>query len=580
LVGGDPSASSGRRGGLGRSVDALRDRLSATRRAWRNPHLARLLLVWGVWMTADWALLITVSLLALEIAGPAAVGLVGAVRVLPAAVLSAPASVLTDRWSRSRLLAAVYGGWCALSALLVWCALVDAGLAALLVVVALGSGLGAAVRPTLQAMVPTLITSPAELIAANAAFASIEAVGTVVGPGLCAALLGVVGAPGVLVVLAVLFGAAAAVAVSIRTPFQPVRAARTSGRRDAWLAPLMGFRVLARPGLRLAITLFLGQTAMRGLLNVFVVLVATSMVGGSESRAGSLFIAMGLGGLVGAGVGTGLGPRRGSRWIALGICLWGLPVVAIGLWPSAAVASAALAVLGFGNAILDVSGYTLVNRLVPDHLAGRAWGAFNALAAAVVALGSVAAPLLVSALGLSGAMVLTGVLLALSPVLTWRWLHRLDGLASGRVEDVELLRRVPLFAAMSLVGVERLAQGARTEEVPADEVVVRQGEHAAEFYVIATGGAEVSRNGRPVRRLGPADSFGEIALLEPGPRTATVTVTTPTRLLVLDRDGFLSAVTGHRPTDGLARERLATLHAADEQRSTSEPDGDHEPGGA
>jgi hypothetical protein len=221
----------------------------------------------------------------------------------------------------------------------------------------------------------------------------------------------------------------------------------------------------------------------------------------------------------------------------------------------------------------------LVNRLVPDHLAGRTWGAFNALGAGVVALGSVAAPVLVSAFGLRGAMVLTGVLLGLSPVLSWRWLHRLDGLASGRAEDVELLRRVPLFAAMSLVGVERLAQGAGTREVPAGEVVVRQGEHAAEFYVVATGEAEVSRNGREVRRLGPADAFGEIALLEPGPRTATVTVTAPTRLLVLDRDGFISAVTGHRPTDDLARQRVASLHVADEQRSTSEPAGDQEAGG-
>ena len=550
--------------------DALRERLRGTRRALRHRDLARLLLVWGVWMTADWALLITVSLLALDVAGPAAVGLVGAVRVLPAAVLSAPASVLTDRWSRSRLLCVVNAGWCVLAALLTWFALVDAGLPVLLVVVAVGSALSAAVRPTLQAMVPTLVGSPTDLIAANAGFATIEALGTVVGPGLCAVLLGVVGPPGVLGVLAVLFAAASVVAASIRTPFVPVRRAAAYGR-DAWLAPLLGFRVLARPGLRLAISIFLGQTTTRGLLNVFVVLVATSMVGGSESLAGSLFIAMGVGGLVGAVAAMGLGPRRGSRWIALGICLWGLPVVVIGAWPYAAVASVSLAVLGFGNALLDVSGYTLVNRLVPDHLAGRAWGAFNALGAAVVALGSLAAPPLVTALGLSRAMVLTGVVLALSPLLAWRWLRRLDGLASGRTEDVELLRGVPLFAAMSLVGLERLAQAAATEEVPPGGVVVRQGEPADSFYVVAAGAATVSRDGAEVRRLGPGDAFGEIALLEPGPRTATVTATATTRLLVLDRDGFVSAVTGHRPTDDLARARVASLHSADEERQDPAP---------
>ena len=553
------------------AAGGLRRRLRATRQALDDRDLGRLLVVWGVWMTADWALLITVSLLALDAAGPAAVGLVGAVRVLPAALLSAPASVLTDRWSRSRLLALVHAAWAVLAALLVWCAVADAGLGALLALVAVGSALSAAVRPTLQAMVPTLVTSPAGLISANAAFATIEALGTVVGPGLCAALLGVVGPPGVLAVLAVLLGAAAVVAASIRTPFVPVRQP-TGSTRAAWLAPLQGFRTLARPGLRLAVTLFLGQTTMRGLLNVFVVLVATSVVGGSEALAGRLFIAMGVGGLVGAVAATGLGPRRGSRWIALGIVLWGLPVVAIGVWPSAALAAGALAVLGFGNVLLDVSGYTLVNRLVPDHLAGRAWGAFNALGAGVVALGSLAAPPLVAALGLGWAMVLTGAVLALSPLVAWPWLRRLDGLAGGRAEDVELLRRVPLLSAMTLVGLERLAQNARTQEAGPGQVVVRQGEHAAEFYVLVAGGATVTRDGQEVRRLGPADAFGEVALLEPGPRTATVTATEPTRLLVLDRDGFVSAVTGHRPSDDLARERVASLHSDDDAR--------HRPGDA
>lgn len=546
----------------------LRERARSTRRALHDRDLARLLFVWGVWMTADWALLITVSLLALDASGPAAVGLVGAVRVLPAAVLSAPASLLTDRWSRSRLLALVNVGWGVLSGLLVWCAVADTGLPALLGLVAVGSALSAAVRPTLQAMVPTLVTSPADLISANGAFATIEALGTVVGPGLCAALLGVLGPPGVLGVLAVLFGVAAVVARAIRSPFVPVRQAPGS-TRDAWLAPLLGFRVLARPGLRLAITLFLGQSTMRGLLTVFVVLVATSVVGGSESLAGSLFIAMGVGGLVGSVIGMGLGPRRGTRWIALGICLWGLPVVAVGLWPSAGLAAAALAVVGLGNALLDVSGYTLVNRLVPDHLAGRAWGAFNALAAAVIALGSLAAPPLVAALGLGWAMVLTGAVLALSPVVTWRRLSRLDGLASGRAEDVELLRRVPLFSAMSLVGLERLAQSARTRDAQPGEVLVRQGDPAEEFFVVVSGEVAVARDDREVRRLRTADAFGEIALLETGERTATVTAVAPTRLLVLDRDGFVSAVTGHRPTDDLARARVASLHAEDEGRPPS-----------
>jgi hypothetical protein len=106
-------------------LDGLRAQLSATGRALRNRDLSRLLFAWGVWVTADWSLLITVSFLALDAGGPGAVGLVGAARLLPAALLGAPASVLTDRVSRSRLLCVVYLGWSLLAALLVWCALVD-----------------------------------------------------------------------------------------------------------------------------------------------------------------------------------------------------------------------------------------------------------------------------------------------------------------------------------------------------------------------------------------------------------------------------------------------------------------------
>jgi CRP-like cAMP-binding protein len=81
----------------------------------------------------------------------------------------------------------------------------------------------------------------------------------------------------------------------------------------------------------------------------------------------------------------------------------------------------------------------------------------------------------------------------------------------------------------------------------------------------------VSRDDREVRRLGPADSFGEVALLEPGPRTATVTAAAPTRLLVLDREVFVAAVSGHLPTDDLARRGVAVLRSADEERSTRPP---------
>jgi CRP-like cAMP-binding protein len=69
-----------------------------------------------------------------------------------------------------------------------------------------------------------------------------------------------------------------------------------------------------------------------------------------------------------------------------------------------------------------------------------------------------------------------------------------------------------------------------------------------------------------VRRLGPGDSFGEVALLRSVPRTATVVTTAPSTLLCLRRDVFVATVTGHRPTEATAEESVADLLAADAHR--------------
>ena len=82
--------------------------------------------------------------------------------------------------------------------------------------------------------------------------------------------------------------------------------------------------------------------------------------------------------------------------------------------------------------------------------------------------------------------------------------------------------------------------------------MIVQGEHGDRFFLIESGQVEVFENGEFRRNEGPGESFGEIALLHDVPRTATVRTTEPTRLLALEREQFLAAVTGHRRSHQLA----------------------------
>ena len=87
---------------------------------------------------------------------------------------------------------------------------------------------------------------------------------------------------------------------------------------------------------------------------------------------------------------------------------------------------------------------------------------------------------------------------------------------------------------------------------PAGEEVITQGDPGDRFYLIEAGQVEVLEDGVFRRNEGPGESFGEIALLRDVPRTATVRTTRATTLLALERDQFISAVTGHERSHQVA----------------------------
>lgn len=98
---------------------------------------------------------------------------------------------------------------------------------------------------------------------------------------------------------------------------------------------------------------------------------------------------------------------------------------------------------------------------------------------------------------------------------------------------IAAFKRIPLFAALSKRGLRAVVQEATELDIPAGKTVVREGDTGRHLYVILEGRASVARRGRRIGELASGEFFGELALLDHRPRSATVTAVSDMRVLVL-----------------------------------------------
>jgi CRP-like cAMP-binding protein len=106
----------------------------------------------------------------------------------------------------------------------------------------------------------------------------------------------------------------------------------------------------------------------------------------------------------------------------------------------------------------------------------------------------------------------------------------------------EQLSQVRMFSALNKKELGTIAKVAETISVTAGSEIVRQGEIGHEFYLIAKGSATVKRGGRKTATLGEGDYFGEMALLDKRPRSATVVADSDCELVVLGQREFMSVL--------------------------------------
>ena len=431
----------------------------------------------------------------------------------------------------------------------------------------------AAVRPLQNTVIPGLARSAEELVAANVATSTGEGVGLLVGPAL----------GGILLVSRRGGGRHRRSAgdgvgddrVLSGPPADPVAgrglAARQAHGGRSTAGFLDGFRSLRRlPTPFLIIVVFGVQPFVRGMLTVLIVVATIGTLGLGQSGVGLLNSAIGAGGIIGA-VGSVLlvGRRRLAPFFILGLVFWGAPISVVGLLPVVWVAVAAMGVVGASNAILDVAGFTLFQRTIPNEVRASIMGLFEGYIAATAGLGGIVAPLLLAVLGVQGAFLVTGAILPVVAAVSLRGVLRADDVALVPEHQLRLLRGVSMFAPLSVSTVEQLAGSLTALHFAPGDVLMRAGDPGDRFILIDAGSVEVEQAGTTLRTIGAGGHVGEVALLRSIPRTATVRAVTETSAFGLDSPSFIAAVCGDRQA-AVAAERVVDARLANSEDGRSE----------
>jgi MFS family permease len=520
----------------------------------KTPARARLAVGKILTSFASWSFAIGLAVYGFEAHGIVGVGVVALIRYLPGAVAAPIAGAMIDRYSRRDVMVLCVAAMAAVLIGATVAAALDAPPAVVFIFPGLFAIASAGYSPAESAMSPMLASTPQQLSAGNVNDAVMENSGS---------LLGAIGAGFLLTATspALLFGVCAASVLIVLVLLLGV----PRDRRPAYLdAPdelagaareiAVGFRTLAaHPALRLTWTTTAALLLFEGFAEVIVVSLALHVLDLSDGNVGFLKGAWELGAVVG-GAGLVLLLDRGRLVIAIagGSVVVGIAAVIPGIFPHPVDAYAGWFAIGVGFVFVEVAAKTLTQRLGDDETMGRLLTLLQSGKLAAMAVGALCAVVLDGLLGTRGALIVLGALMPVFVLLCWTRLRAYEVGAPVAAVPYRLLRHNSIFEPLPMATVERLSHDLTPVDFEGRVDVIVQGEVGDRFYLIESGRVEVFEHGEFRRNEGPGESFGEIALLHDVPRTATVRTTEPTRLLQLEREQFLVAVTGHRRSTQVA----------------------------
>jgi MFS family permease len=511
----------------------------------RHRALRRIQLALAGSMIGDWAYMTAVIVWAYGVGGAKAVGVWSAVRYIMMSLTAPLAASLADRLPRKRVMIASDLIRCAFVVVAAICIASGTPAAPVFILATLVAMLGSVFRPAQMALMPSLVDVPEQLTASNGFSSTVESLAFFVGPALGASLVALTNVQTVFYLNAVTFLCSAALVAPIKPRPAESRSA-DDGREEAVLAQMVGGFAEIRRSRHLLLVAFLScsQAIVAGAMTVFTVLWAVGVLDTGPRGVGYIDAVFGIGALLGGFFALSRVSRNKLAGdLAAGTFLWSAPLLLAVIWPSKFAVFAAAIILGFANPLVDVNFVTLIQRITPDRVLGRVFGAFEGALIGSMALGAALMPFLVEWLGLRPALaaiaiVVAGPVLVLIPAV--RGLDR----RTREPDGLHLLRTLPIFAPLGPTALDSLARQLERMAVPSGFVIVNEGDVADRFFVIESGRVAVAHGDKFVRHEGAGEYFGEIGLLRDVPRTATVTADAESVLFSLGRSEFLDAIGG------------------------------------
>jgi len=542
---------------------------SVFRAAFGNPALRRVGFAYALFGTAEFGIWIALLVFAYRHGGSTASVLMVLIQLIPCIALSPFLGAIADRKRPSRVLRVGYG----------FQAVSMAGVAT-----AIGLGVPAVVvfvlapltaltltitRPPQAALLPAIVRSPDELTAANVMSGWTEGAAALVGPAVVGILIAwrgpalAVGAMAGMALISWLLvtsvtGPAAAIPPSVvpdeagndeggnRSVFDAIRRA---GR--ALTSIRSGVRsnlevTVRNPQLRILLTLHTFYFVLIGALDLLCVILALTLLHMGSGGPGFLNAALGGGALV-AGFVTAflVGRRHLIRTLTISLSVAVVALALIDAIPRVAPAILLIGTVGLAGAVFDITGRTLLQRSAPSDAIAGSFSILEALMDLGLALGVVLVRVAIAIGGLKAALITPAVVALVLIAGLWRKLQRIDAMATVPQVEIQLLRSIPIFAALPAPSIEGVARELQSVTVSPGTVVIKEGERGDRYYVVADGEMAISRDGRLLQTVSRGDGFGEIALIHDVPRQASVTAVTDACLYALHKELFVQTVTGH-----------------------------------